>query len=41
MLNIGSSYPPDTLNPAYAFSAYHLMKVRDPNEVFPIHYEDV
>jgi len=26
---------------AYAFLVYHLLKVRDPYEAFPIQYEDV
>ncbi|MCX7354653.1 MAG: acyclic terpene utilization AtuA family protein [Alphaproteobacteria bacterium] len=41
--NLAFPYSPSELDagPAYAFSAYHLMKVRDPYETFPIHYEDV
>ena len=41
--NIAFPYSPSEIDagPAYGFSAYHLMKVSSPGELFPIHYEDI
>jgi len=39
--NLAFLYSPSEIDagPAYAFSAYHLMKASSPTELFPIHYE--
>jgi hypothetical protein len=41
--NLAFPYSPSELDagPAYAFSAYHLMKVRSATELFPVHMETV
>jgi hypothetical protein len=41
--NLAFLYSPSELDagPAYEFSAYHLMKVRSPTELFPIQFEDL
>jgi hypothetical protein len=41
--NLAFLYSPSELDsgPAYEFSAYHLMKVASPTELFPIHFEDI
>jgi hypothetical protein len=41
--NLAFLYSPSELDagPAYEFSAYHLMKVRSPTELFPVAYEDL
>ncbi len=41
--NLAFPYSPSDLKagPVYVFSAYHLMKVRDPLELFPIQMEEV
>jgi hypothetical protein len=39
--NLAFLYSPSEIDagPAYAFSAYHLMKAKSPTELFPIHFE--
>jgi hypothetical protein len=41
--NLAFPYSPSEIDagPAYVFSAYHLMKVRSPTELFPIHHEEL
>lgn len=41
--NLAFPYSPSDLDtgPHYEFSAYHLMKVARPTELFPIHFEDL
>ncbi|MDF1608669.1 acyclic terpene utilization AtuA family protein [Hoeflea sp. YIM 152468] len=41
--NLAFPYSPSDLDlgPHYEFSAYHLMKVTSPTEVFPVHFEDL
>lgn len=41
--NLAFPYSPSDLDigPHYEFSAYHLMKVTSPTELFPVHYEDL
>ena len=40
--NLAFLYSPSEIDagPAYEFSIYHLMKVRSPTELFPLHLED-
>ena len=39
----GHRYSPSEINAgaAYEFSAYHLMKVKSPTELFPVHVENM
>ncbi len=41
--NLAFPYSPSDLDigPVYEFSAYHLMKVSSPTELFPVHFEDL
>ncbi len=41
--NLAFPYSPSDLDtgPHYEFSAYHLMKVESPTELFPVHFEDL
>lgn len=41
--NLAFPYSPSDLDigPHYEFSAYHLMKVGSPTELFPVHFEDL
>ncbi|WP_457090359.1 acyclic terpene utilization AtuA family protein [Microvirga sp. P5_D2] len=41
--NLAFPYSPSDLDigPVYEFSAYHLMKVESPTELFPVHFEDL
>lgn len=41
--NLAFPYSPSDLDigPHYEFSAYHLMKVNSPTELFPVHFEDL
>jgi len=41
--NLAFPYSPSDLEmgPHYEFSAYHLMKVESPMELFPVHFEDL
>ena len=41
--NLAFPYSPSDLDigPVYEFSAYHLMKVTSPTELFPVHFEDL
>jgi len=41
--NLAFPYSPSDLDtgPHYEFSAYHLMKVASPTELFPVHFEDL
>lgn len=41
--NLAFPYSPSDLDigPHYEFSAYHLMKVTSPTELFPVHFEDL
>ncbi|TWF44081.1 acyclic terpene utilization AtuA family protein [Neorhizobium alkalisoli] len=41
--NLAFPYSPSDLDlgPHYEFSAYHLMKVTTPTELFPVHFEDL
>jgi hypothetical protein len=41
--NLAFPYSPSDLDigAVYEFSAYHLMKVKSPTELFPVHFEDL